>query len=390
MMPWVLVAGDVTPLGGMDAANHALARHLAQCGTELHLVTHRVSADLQALPSVVTHNVWRPMGRHALGNPFLARSGRRVWQRLRARGAHAVVNGGNCRVPAVNWVHYLHAAHAPVVASTREGGIAFGHRRWLKTWLVHHQDMAAERRALQDARLVICNSRRTARDVSDRVGVDPERVRVVYYGTDASRFGQVSEGERELARRVLGLGQTRPLVGFVGALGDRRKGFDTVFAAWARLCRRSGWDADLVVIGRGAELDQWRARAQANGLARRMAFLGFRRDVPALLAGLDAMVHPARYEPYGLSVHEALCRGIPALVSASAGVAERYPRELSDLLIQNPEDVEELVERLMDWRVNAAHYQVRVARLASMLRSRSWDAMSRDIVTLVEQVELAA
>ena len=121
-----------------------------------------------------------------------------------------------------------------------------------------------------------------------------------------------------------------------------------------------------------------------------MAFLGFRNDVSVLLAGFDAMVHPARYEAYGLSVHEALCRGIPALASASAGVAERYPHELRDLLIQSPEDVEELVERLMEWRANAAHYQVRVASLASTLRSRSWDAMSRDIVSLVEQVELAA
>ena len=40
-------------------------------------------------------------------------------------------------------------------------------------------------------------------------------------------------------------------------------------------------------------------------------------------------MHPARYEAYGLAVHEALCRGLPALVSASAGVAERYPADLA-------------------------------------------------------------
>src|SRR5262245_30068066 len=186
MTPWMLVAGDVTPIGGMDAANHALARYLAEGGSEVHVVSHRVSADLLALPSLVAHDVWRPLGRHALGSPLLAASGKRVWHHLRPRGVYAVVNGGNCRVPAVNWVHYLHAVHAPVGAPTQETGRSSGYGRRLKTRLVHHRDVAAERRALQAARLVICNSRRTARDVTDRVGVDPDRVRVVYYGTDAS------------------------------------------------------------------------------------------------------------------------------------------------------------------------------------------------------------
>ena len=41
------------------------------------------------------------------------------------------------------------------------------------------------------------------------------------------------------------------------------------------------------------------------------------------------MVHPARYEAYGLGVHEAICRGLPAIVSAGAGIAELYPADAS-------------------------------------------------------------
>ena len=46
MTPWLLVAGDLTPLGGMDAANHALAQYLGVRGPEVHLVTHRAWPDL--------------------------------------------------------------------------------------------------------------------------------------------------------------------------------------------------------------------------------------------------------------------------------------------------------------------------------------------------------
>src|SRR2546428_102724 len=82
---------------------------------------------------------------------------------------------------------------------------------------------------------------------------------------------------------------------------------------------------------------RWQGMAAAHELAGRVRFLGFRTDVPDLLRAADVLIAPSRYEPYGLTVHEALCCGLPALVSAAAGVAERYPAELSDLLIPNVE-----------------------------------------------------
>ena len=53
----------------------------------------------------------------------------------------------------------------------------------------------------------------------------------------------------------------------------------------------------------------------ASCLEGRVRFLGFRRDMPAVFAACDLLIHPARYEAYGLAVHEALCRGLPALVT---------------------------------------------------------------------------
>jgi glycosyltransferase involved in cell wall biosynthesis len=377
MTPWLLVAGDLTPLGGMDAANHALARYLGEQGSEVHLVTHRAWPDLAVLPDVTVHRVWRPFDRHLLGSPLLSRAGLRLWRRLGARGARAVVNGGNCRVAGANWVHYLHAAYAPAANGSAS--------RHVKAALSRRRDLGAERRALGDARVVICNSRRTRRDVIDRIGIPADRVEVVYYGSDPVRFAPVGEAERTRAKKQLGHRSDRPLVGFIGALGDRRKAFDTVFEAWRVLCQTEGWDADLVVVGSGAELPRWRRRADQAGLAGRIRFLGFRTDVPDILAALDALVHPARYEAYGLSVHEALCRGVAALVTASAGVAEHYPDALADLLVQNPDDPGELAERLRLWRRSLERFRVAVSPVSEQLRSRTWDMMAQEIVAVVER-----
>jgi glycosyltransferase involved in cell wall biosynthesis len=376
-MPWLLVAGDFTPLGGMDVANLALARHLAVRGDELHVVAHRVWPDLEDHPSVNVHHVWRPFGRHLLGSPLLAHEGRRIWRTLRARGGRAVTNGGNCAIGDANWVHYLHAAFVPDVAGSTS--------RRAKQSLTHRRDVLAERSALRGARVVICNSERTRQLAVECHALDESRVHVVYYGTDAERLAPVSDAERQAARIRLGWPLDRPLVGFVGALGDRRKAFDTLFEAWRSLCSDARWDANLVVVGTGAELPKWRERAAESGIRDRIRFLGFRSDVPDILPALDGLVHPARYEAYGLAVHEALCRGIPAIVSASAGVAERYPAALHQLLIADPNDSHELAERLRHWRSNIEQLRDAVVPVSATLRAWSWDAMAKAIVTRVEQ-----
>jgi len=377
MTPWMIVAGDFTPLGGMDAANHALARYLAASGVEVHLVTHRAWPDLSALAPVTVHRVWRPFGRHLLGSPLLAREGGRVWRRLQRRHGHALVNGGNCRLPSANWVHYLHAAYAPAI----DGSLS----RRAKGSLAHRRDLEAERAALLEAPLVVANSQRTKRDIVERLGVPERRVHVVYYGSDPIRFGPVSLAQRTAAKAAFGLAGGRPVVGFIGALGDRRKGFDTLFEAWTTLCADPAWDADLAVVGSGAELPDWRQRALASGMADRLRFFGFRQDVPDLMAAFDAVVHPARYEAYGLGVHEALCRGIPAIVSASAGVAERYSRDLTDLLIDNPDDPGEVCGRLRAWRAAMEQWRTRTAALSPTLLVRTWDSMASELAALVER-----
>lgn len=372
---WLLVAGDFTPLGGMDRANHALGLYLArQAGAEVHLVTHRAWSDLASLANVHVHRVPRPWGRHVLGMPLLAWSGRRWARRLAPAQARVVVNGGNCAGSDLNWVHYVHAAWRP----SQQGGPA----RRARAGMVHQYHKRAERTCVRRARLVIANSERTRRDVVEQLGVPAERVHTVYYGTDPDQFRPPAAGQRTAARSRLGWRDDRPTVAFVGALGDERKGFDTLFAAWRWLCRDAAWDGRLVVAGAGSALAAWKAQAAAAGLAGSIQFLGFCADIPGLLAACDVLVSPTRYEAYGLNVHEALCCGLPALVSASAGVAERYPAELHGLLLADPDDAPDLAARLRAWRQARAHYQALAAPLGQALRARTWQECAADIVNL--------
>jgi glycosyltransferase involved in cell wall biosynthesis len=365
---WLLVAGDFSPTGGMDMANLALARFLADRQETVHLVAHRAHEELAGRPNVIIHRVPRPLGSHWLGGPLLAWSGRKQAHQLVHCGARVVLNGGNCNWPDINWVHFVHAAFSPQV----KGSVL----RTLKNRLAHKQALATERACLLRSRVVICNSARTARDVVERIGVHEQRVRVVYYGTDPTRFRPVTESDRRAARLRLNWSLSRPVVAFVGALGDRRKGFDALFEAWRLLCQSPDWDCDLIVIGAGAELPSWKRRARDEHLGERIRFLGFCSDVAGVFSACDALIHPARYEAYGLAVHEALSCSLPALVSAEAGVAEMYPDDFRALLLTRPDDPNDLVNRLRGWRRELDAFKLKMVPFAQRLRARTWSCSS--------------
>lgn len=377
--PWVLVAGGFHARGGMDRANAALAAYLLDRGDEVHLVAHAVDAEFRGHPSAAVHVVPRPADSFVLAGPRLARAGRAVARRVSGAdpAAHVVTNGGNCAWPGVNWVHSVHAAWP---CADRGAPLWFRAKNRVAKAVARRD----ERRALAAARCVIANSERTRRDVVGRLGVDAARVHTVYLGTDPE-VGPATADERWRARTWLGIPNDRPVVAFVGALShDHNKGFDVLWRAWRELCRRAEWDADLVVAGGGSAVARWRSEAERAGLAARVRILGFTERVPDVLAAADLLVSPVRYEAYGLNVQEALCRGVPALVSGRAGVVERFPRDLAPMVLANPESVPDLVAGLERWRAGSAEWRARADAFGHVLRQYSWRDMARRIVEVVD------
>jgi glycosyltransferase involved in cell wall biosynthesis len=378
MKSYLLVTGDFVKTGGMDRANFALADYLARQGQQVHLVAHRVANELLAYPNVKFHRVPKVANSYLLSSPLLNWMGRFQAQRFAA--SRVLVNGGNCQWGDANWVHYVHVAYQP----NNQAGLL----RQLKGSVSRQMFLDRERKALNSARVIIVNSERTKRDLMEKLAIPEQKLHKVYYGIDSQTFYPATQPERALLRQELGWSNDKPIVVFIGALSDRRKGFDTLFTAWQQLCKSSDWNAELVVIGVGAELREWQSRAAIAGITN-IRFLGFRKDVANLLRAADCLVAPTRYEAYGLGVHEALCCGLPAIVSADAGVAERYPLQLQDLLLPNPEDAVDLVARLQKWRLYQDDYRKLVLFISQALRDYTWDDMAKDILHFVDSCKQA-
>ncbi len=113
--------------------------------------------------------------------------------------------------------------------------------------------------------------------------------------------------ERGRAPLALALGRLHP-----------SKGFDMLLDAMAAIR-----DVDLWIAGDGPLRPRLEGLAAELGLAGRVRFLGWRDDVPALLASADLLVCPSLREPLGNVVIEAWSAGLPVVATASDG-----PRQL--------------------------------------------------------------
>ena len=137
-------------------------------------------------------------------------------------------------------------------------------------------------------------------------------------GIDFHSFeGEVSDATRTQLRESIGLRGDRPMVLAVGEL-SARKNHEILVRAWAT-GSGAGMDADLVIAGRGDLRGKLETLAGELGVADRVHFLGFRTDIPDLVAIADLLATPAVQEGLPQNVVEAMAAGTPVLASPIRG-----------------------------------------------------------------------
>lgn len=130
-------------------------------------------------------------------------------------------------------------------------------------------------------------------------------------GVDLSRFDQPVD--RAAVRAGLGLGLEDPALICVGE-HSVRKNHETVIRAAARA---SG--SHVLFCGVGEKQPELEALADELGIGEKVHFLGFRRDIPQLLAASDVFVFPSWQEGLPVAQMEAMAAGLPCVVSNVRG-----------------------------------------------------------------------
>jgi len=172
--------------------------------------------------------------------------------------------------------------------------------------------------------VVLANSDFTRETLVGLLGVDPDRIAIVYPTVDEDRFRPGISGEE--LRAKMGLASGQRLILSVGRL-QRRKGFDNLIRALP-LVQGQGIDAHYAVIGIGEDRDYLHRVAVEVGMAQRVHFLGHVRyeDLPQWYAACDVFAMPNRdiegdTEGFGLVFLEAASAGKPSVAGIAGGTA---------------------------------------------------------------------
>jgi glycosyltransferase involved in cell wall biosynthesis len=163
---------------------------------------------------------------------------------------------------------------------------------------------------------VVASGERAAQLVRD-AGVPADRVLAITAGVDLDRFHPGVSGAGVRAE----LGLDAPLVGLVANLrGSKGHRF---FLEAARQVLREAPSARFLVVGGGVGFDDIRRRIEEMALGAEVRMLGFRRDIPEVMAALDVLVLPSiKSEATSQVILQALAVGTPVVATTVGGSPE--------------------------------------------------------------------
>jgi glycosyltransferase involved in cell wall biosynthesis len=148
-------------------------------------------------------------------------------------------------------------------------------------------------------------------------------------GRDPAIFRPNSTARTRI-RRELGVPNDRIVIIAVSRL-VWHKGYPELAAAM-----RAVPQAELWVVGERLDSDRGADMAavlRAAGLGYRLRMLGYRADIPALLAAADIFTLPSRFEGLPMSVIEAMLTGLPVVSTDVRGPAEQVIEGVTGLQV---------------------------------------------------------
>ncbi len=189
-------------------------------------------------------------------------------------------------------------------------------------------------------------------------GLPTSRIRVVHNGVESDP----KTVDRGILRKRLGLTRDRVAVAMVGRMVSH-KGHDLLIEALAFLGPRFAHvDACFVGLDEGEWCDRLRTLAARHGLSRRVRFLGYRDDVPAVLQAMDLFVLPSRIEALSLSLLEAMAVGLPVVAAGTGGVPEVIEHDRNGRLF--PADDERTLAKRLRLHLGSADRRLRLGACA--------------------------
>lgn len=295
-----------------------------------------------------------------------------IWIWTHRKDIHLVVVNGFITYARsdINCIHFVHSAWV------KSKYHPYRERKNVKSFyqlLYNGLNSLLERYALKRTRHIIAVSEQVKQELVQDTRIHADRISVISNGVDLNEFYP-----RALNREDYNLDLEVTYALFAGDLKSKRKNLDTVLQALAQV-----QDVHLLVLGY-LEKSTYPDLAKQLGIADRVHFLGYRRDVAEMMAVADLFIFPSRYEPFSLVILEAMASGLPVVTSNRCGAVELLS-DNSAVVVEDPDDVSALADQLLELVTNKERLKTMAERARKDAQNNSWGNMSDKYLQLFNQ-----
>jgi glycosyltransferase involved in cell wall biosynthesis len=204
--------------------------------------------------------------------------------------------------------------------------------RYSATELDYHR--FSVRLAVRRCKQLLTVSAFSAKEITETLGVSPDRITVVANGYDATLYNAaVREAKSHIAAVQQQYKLTAPYILSIGRIEKKKNTLQLVQAFQALRMKPAFANLQLFLAGSlgegAAEVVAWREREKLQAYVHMPGWVA-EAAMPALLAGAEVFVLGSAYEGFGIPVLEAMACGTPVLCSdipalrEVGGTAARY------------------------------------------------------------------
>lgn len=187
----------------------------------------------------------------------------------------------------------------------------------------------------------------------------PEKVALIYQGTDIHRFQSTAATRVEALKRYPLPPQASPVLGCIGSFEDR-KGQAVLFQAVSQLAASAYPNIHLLLVGDGPDEAKLRTLVKAMGLERHISFFPFTSEPEYFFERVDITALPSLYKE-GLPnvLLESMAMKTPVIASDLGGVSEAVLAGETGFVVPtgDSEALAQAIHKL--WADGPAHQEMR-------------------------------
>ena len=178
---------------------------------------------------------------------------------------------------------------------------------------------------------IIAISDKIKRELIEDYALPGQKITVIYDGIELNRF-------KQKIPETIGVTPRHYVAAVISRL-DENKGLESFIHAIAEITKKIE-SIHFIIVGTGSIETKLKELTKKLNMSSSVIFMGFRKDIPEILAGVDITIVPSPEEGMSMSALESMASGVPVVVTSGCGLVDVIVNDISGSIVKPDNSLE--------------------------------------------------